>query len=84
MGISAAVQRLGRETVAVITSLSGLVRIELHQQVQGMVRPPDYSRGKAPKDAAPVQFDGLILSVQDPQGLVNALTGRVGSGAARS
>jgi hypothetical protein len=84
MGISAAVECLGRGTVAIITSLSGLVRIELDRQVEGMVRPPDYSRGKAPRDAAPVQFDGLILSVQDPQGLVNALSGRVGAAGARS
>jgi hypothetical protein len=84
MGISAAVQTLGRETIAIITSLSGLVRIELTRQVEGMVRPPDYSRGKAPDEAMAVQFDGLILSVEDPQGLVNALSSRVGSGGTRS
>jgi hypothetical protein len=84
MGISAAVQTLGRETIAIITSLSGLVRIELTRQVEGMVRPPDYSRGKAPAEAMAVQFDGLILSVEDPQGLVNALSSRVGSGGTRS
>lgn len=84
MGISAAVERLGRGTVAIVTSLSGLVHIELNRQVEGMVRPPDYTRGKAPRDPAPVQFDGLILSVQDPQGLVNALSGRVGATGARS
>lgn len=84
MGISAAVERLGRSTIAIVTSLSGLVHIELNRQVEGMVRPPDYSRGKAPRDAAPVQFEGLIVSVQDPQGLVNALSGRVGATGARS
>lgn len=84
IGISAAVERLGRGTVAIVTSLTGLVRIEFDRQVEGMVRPPDYTRGKAPRDAAPVQFDGMILSVQDPQGLVNALSGRVGATGARS
>lgn len=84
MGISAAVEKLGRETVAIITSHSGLVRIEFTRQVEGMVRPPDYSRGKAPAEAAPVQFDSVILSVQDPQGLVNALSGRIGAEGTRS
>ena len=84
MGISAAVERLGRGTVAIITSQTGLVRVEFDRQVEGMVRPPDYSRGKAPRDAAPVQFDGMILSVQDPQGLVNALSGRASAAGARS
>jgi hypothetical protein len=83
MGISAAVQRLGRETIAVVTGQTELVRIEFTRLVEGMVRPPDYSRGKAPSEAAPVQFNGLILSVQDPRGLVNALTSRVGSDGAR-
>lgn len=83
MGISAAVEQLGRETVAIATSLSGLVRVEFIRQVEGMVRPPDYTRGKAPKDAAPVQFSAMILSVEDPQGLVNALSGRVGSDGTR-
>jgi hypothetical protein len=84
MGISAAVEKLGRETVAIITSHSGLVRIEFTRQVEGMVRPPDYTNGKAVRDAAPVQFNSVILSVQDPQGLVNALSSRVGAGGPRS
>lgn len=83
MGISAAVECLGRGTVAIITSRSGLVRIEFDRQVEGMVRPPDYTRGKAPRDSAPVQFDELILSVQDPQGFVNALSNRVGAAGTR-
>lgn len=79
MGISAAVEQLGRETIAIVTAQSGMVRVEFDRQVEGMVRPPDYTRGKAPRDAAPVQFDGLILSLQDPQGFVNSLTGRTGA-----
>jgi len=39
MGVSAAAQKLGRDTVCIVTSYDGLVEVDLNQEVQGEGRP---------------------------------------------
>src|SRR5438445_9096968 len=39
MGLSAAAEKLGRDTVCIITSYDGLVEVDFNQEVQGEGRP---------------------------------------------
>ncbi|HZU11428.1 MAG TPA: hypothetical protein VFB58_01195 [Chloroflexota bacterium] len=75
MGISAAVEQLGRDTICVVTSYQGLVRINFDRAVNGTTVAPNYS-GKASTEAGvDVQFGTLILSLEKPAEFIRALRG---------
>jgi hypothetical protein len=44
MGLSAAVDKLGRDTVCIVTSYTGLVQVDFRQEVQGEGRPVERRR----------------------------------------
>lgn len=75
MGVSAAVEQLGRDTLCVVTSYHGLVQVRFDRQVDGTTVPPNYS-GKASTGAgSEVQFGSLILSLEKPVEFIRALRG---------
>src|SRR5437879_4263090 len=62
MGVSAAVDRLGRDTLCIVTSHMGLVRIDFNREIAGRTCPTDYSgKGRPQEESAEVQFRSLIL-----------------------
>jgi hypothetical protein len=67
IGVSQAVEQLGRDTICVVGSQEGLVAVEFRDQVEAQVQP---SRDAGP---ATIQMKRLILSLQDPDGFLKAL-----------
>lgn len=79
LGVSAAAQQYGAETLCAIGSYEGLVRIDFTRTVEAEVRPPDLSmrQTEAPSSAT-VGFSHLILSLEDPEACVAVLNGSNG------
>jgi hypothetical protein len=77
MGISAAVENLGRDTVAVVGSYDGLVTVNFKEMVGSHVRPTGPTSNTSEKDegAGTIRFQHLILSLEQPEEFVNALNG---------
>lgn len=76
-GLSAAMEQLGRDTVAVIGSYDGLIAIDFEEPVEARLNPTDSSSQGEPANAATVQFRHLILSLEDPQSFTTDLTKRI-------
>jgi hypothetical protein len=76
MGLSAAVQQLGRDTVCMVTSYQGLVKIDFNRDVEATVHPTDYTGKGGQTEGQQVQFRHLVLSMQNPSGLIAALNER--------
>ena len=84
LGVSAAVDRLGRDTLAAIGSYDGLVIIHFKEMVDARVAPTGGSAAeRTAADQAPVKLQNLIVSLEDPEGFVSRVRERVG-GAART
>jgi hypothetical protein len=74
MGVSAAFDQMGRDTVAALGSHDGLVRLDFSRPVEGTVRPADLSpKGQPGPEPATIRFQHLILSMSDPAGFVQAV-----------
>lgn len=82
LGVSAAVDRLGRDTLAAIGSYDGLVIIHFKEMVDARVAPTGGSAAeRTAADQAPVKLQNLIVSLEDPEGFVSRLKEQVGSAA---
>lgn len=84
MGISAAVERFGRDTLCIVASHDGLVQVNFNGPVQGTTSPPNYmGKTRTIAEGSPIEFRSLILSLEDPQGFTQALAQRGSAAAAR-
>lgn len=75
-GISEAVDTLGRETIAAIGALDGLVAVNFAQPIDARTRPPEVGGGEdvAGDQGPPVKLRRLIVSPADPDAFARAVT----------
>ena len=74
LGVSAAVEQLGRDTVSAVGAYDGLVAVRFREPIEADVRPIDYSPGDdVVPDASKVTFQRLVLSVENPAEFVQAI-----------
>jgi hypothetical protein len=83
LGVSAAVERFGRDAVAAIGSHEGLVLLDFHRDVDARTLTADAAAGD-PKsgEQATIQIRHLILSLEDPEGFVQAVNDQSGGRSA--
>ena len=82
-GVSEAVDKLGRETIAAIGAQDGLVAIDFKEPVEARTRPPDThaDEGSAESGSQSVTLRRLIVSPADPEAFAQAVWDRAGGTA---
>jgi hypothetical protein len=83
-GVSAAVELLGRDTVAAVASHEGLVRLDFSQPIEARTRPigdtpgtDEYAEEDAPESQpsgeSTLRLQHLIIAVDEPEALVREI-----------
>lgn len=79
LGISAAVEQFGRDTVAAIGSHEGFVLLDFHRTIEARTLTAAAAAGEAKtSEQATIPVRHLILSLEEPATFVDAMNERLG------